>query len=64
MDKKLIDKKLNFSICVEGDYTEEEIEAVVNDVYRSVKYSDGPAQNLYFEGVEEVEVPVWEDDEE
>jgi hypothetical protein len=57
-------RQIIFSYTLEDDDTQENIDYIVNDIYRSVKHSDGPAQNIYFEGVREVEVPAWEDVEE
>lgn len=48
-------KKIVFTIYVEDDYTDEEINEVVYNVERSVKYADGAAQMLTFDGVEEVD---------
>jgi hypothetical protein len=57
-------RQIVFSYTLQDDDTQEDIDYIVNDIYRSVKYSDGPAQNIYFEGVREVEVPSWEVGEE
>jgi hypothetical protein len=48
-------KKLNFSIYVEDDYTEDEIQEVVNDLYRSVEYAERGAGMIGYDGWEEVE---------
>ena len=57
-------RQIVFTYTLEDDDTQEDIDYVLEDVYRSVKYSDGPAQNINFEGVREVEWPDWVDDEE
>lgn len=48
-------KKLNFSIYVEDDYTEEDIQGVVNDLYRSLEYAEGECAMIGYEGWEMVE---------
>jgi len=57
-------RQMVFSYTLNDDETQEDIDYIMEDVYRSVKYSDGPAQNIAFDGVREVEWPDWGDDEE